>query len=156
LEAQRLRLELGACEKGADVLTLLAERVGEILQLMTTAIYARGEEQFSPVVARGPAVTPAFALHGALAPALVARGSPPEPAAAWPREDAAERAALVAMGVELAVPVLPRGELAAILCLGGKRSGDIFTPTDRALLQSLADKAADELLRFDREELARE
>jgi class 3 adenylate cyclase len=156
LEAQRLRLELGACEKGADVLTLLAERVGEILKLMTTAIYARGEHEFSPVVARGPAVTPAFALDGALARALAARGSPLEPAAAWPEDDAAERAALVAMGVELAVPVLPRGELAAILCLGGKRSGDIFTPTDRALLQSLADKAADELLRFDREDLARE
>ena len=156
LEAQQLRLELGRTAKAADVLTLLAERVGEILKLMTTAIYARGEQEFSPVVARGPAVTPAFALDGALARALVARGSPLEPTAAWPEDDATERAALVAMGVELAVPVLPRGELAAILCLGGKRSGDIFTPTDRALLQSLADKAADELLRFDREDLARE
>jgi len=156
LEAQRLRLELGRCAKAGEVLIILAERVTEILKLVTTAIYARGDHEFSPVVARGPAVSPAFALDGAFARSLVARATPLEPAAAWPEDDPTERAALAAMGVELAVPVLSHGELAAILCLGGKRSGDIFTATDRALLQSLADKAADELSRFDREDVARE
>jgi class 3 adenylate cyclase len=157
LEAQRLRLELAECTKAADVLTLLARRVGEILKLVTTAIYSRGPSEFSPVFARGPAVTPAFALDGPLASELAARASPLEPFnSSWHDDDPAEDAALAAMGVEIAVPVLPRAELAGFLCLGGKRSGDVFTTTDRALLQGLADKAADELLHFDREDLARE
>jgi len=156
LEAQRLRLELAECEKAADVLTLLARRVGEILKLVTTAMYSRGAAVFSPLYASGPAVTPAFAVDGPLVRELSARAAPLEPFTSWEDEDPAENAALAAMGVEIAVPVLLRTELSAFLCLGGKRSGDIFTPTDRALLQSLADKAADELLLFDREDLARE
>jgi len=156
LEAQRLRLELAECAKAADVLTLLARRVGEILKLVTTAMYSRGASEFSPVFARGPAVTPAFALDGPLARELAVRAAPLEPFTSWQDDDPAESAALAAMGVEVAVPVLPRAELAGFMCLGGKRSGDVFTATDRALLQSLADKAADELLLFDREDLARE
>ena len=156
LEAQRLRRELAECASGADVLSLLGERIAAILQLVTTAIYARASSAFSPVYARGPAVSPAFALDGPLAVALAGRAAPLEPFIAWRDDDPAESAALAAMGVELAVPVLPRGELAAFACLGGKRSGDIFTATDRALLQSLGDKAADELLRFDREDTERE
>jgi len=156
LEAQRLRRELAECASGADVLALLGERVAQILQLVTAAIYARASSAFSPVFARGPAVSPAFALDGPLARALAARATPLEPFAGWRDDDPAESAALAAMGVELAVPVVPGDELAAFACLGGKRSGDIFTATDRALLQSLADKAADELTRFDREDTERE
>jgi class 3 adenylate cyclase len=155
-EALRLRRELGECANAADVLTLLARRVFEILKLATTALYARDGGGFALVFARGPAVSPSFAVEGPFARALAAREAPLEPQATQHEEDPAETAALAAMGVELAVPVVLRGELAAFLCLGGKRSGDIFTPTDRALLQGLADKAADELLHFSREDLARE
>jgi adenylate cyclase len=40
-------------------------------------------------------------------------------------------------------------ELAAFLCLGPKRSGDIYTPTDLALLGAVAGKISDRLLAFD-------
>jgi class 3 adenylate cyclase len=156
LAAQQLRLELSQCAKAADVLTLLGERIAQILKLSTTAAYARGAHEFSPVVALGPAVTPAFSLDGSLAHLLGSRAAPFDATSDWPGADPGERAALAAMGVELAIPLVVRDELAGFLCLGGKRSGDVFTATDRALLQSLADKAADELLQFDREDLARE
>lgn len=156
LEAERLRQELAACEKPADVLTLLGKQLGSLLSLSTTAIYARGREAFSAVFAQGPAVTPAFALDGPLPRALAARAAPLEPFGGWRDDDPAERGALAAMGVEVAVPVVVRGEVLAFACLGGKRSGDVFTATDRALLQSLADRAAVELLRFDHEDVARE
>jgi len=156
LEAQQLRLELAQCAKAADVLLVLGQRVSEILTLTTTAVYARGAGEFAPVYARGPAVTPAFALDGSLARALALRAMPLDTALPWTGEHPVERAALAAMGVELVVPVHVRGELAGLLCLGGKRSGDVFTATDRALLLSLADKAADELLHFGRDDLARE
>jgi class 3 adenylate cyclase len=68
----------------------------------------------------------------------------------------ADWAALASMGVELVVPIVLRGELAAFICLGGKGSGDVFTATDAALLSGLADKAADELLRFEQAEVERQ
>jgi class 3 adenylate cyclase len=156
LDAERLRQELSVCRQPADVLTLLGQQLGSLLKLSTTAIYARGREGFSPVFAHGPAVTPAFALDGPLPRALASRGAPIEPFGSWHDDDPAERGALAAMGVEVAIPVVLRGEVAAFACLGGKRSGDIFTATDRALLQSLADRAAIELLRFDHEDVERE
>ena len=41
---------------------------------------------------------------------------------------------------QLVVPLFPTDELVAFLCLGQKESGDIYTETDRALLQALADR----------------
>jgi len=156
VEAHKLHAELGACEKPADVLTLLGQRLGALLQLQTAAIYARGADAFSPVFAHGPAVSPGFALDGPLPRALATRAAPLEPFAGWRDDDPAERRALAEMGVEVALPVLVRGDVAAFACLGGKRSGDVFTATDRALLQGLADRAAIELQRFDHEDVVRE
>ncbi len=56
---------------------------------------------------------------------------------------------LEALGAEAVVPVHRHGELAAAICLGAKRSGDVYTPTDLALLAAVADKVSGELLRFD-------
>jgi class 3 adenylate cyclase len=156
LEAARLRQQLSACRKPADVFTLLGQQLGSLLQLSTTAIYARSATGFLTVFAQGPAVSPAFALDGPLPRALASRGAPIESLTSWRNGDPAESGALAAMGVEVAVPVVLRGEVAAFACLGGKRSGDVFTATDRALLQSLADRAAVELLRFDHEDVERE
>jgi adenylate cyclase len=49
-----------------------------------------------------------------------------------------------------------RGEdLAAFLCLGPKRSGDVYTPTDLSLLTSVAETVSQQLRRFDQEETVR-
>ena len=47
------------------------------------------------------------------------------------------------------LPVRRGADLAAVICLGAKRSGDIYTATDLALLAAVADKVSGELLRFD-------
>jgi class 3 adenylate cyclase len=60
-----------------------------------------------------------------------------------------ERAALEALGAAVLVPVRRGLELAAVICLGAKRSGDVYTPTDLTLLGAVADKVSGELLRFD-------
>jgi adenylate cyclase len=50
-----------------------------------------------------------------------------------------------------------RGDtIAALLCLGQKRSGDIYTATDLTLLTAVAEKASAELRRFDEAEIALE
>jgi adenylate cyclase len=46
--------------------------------------------------------------------------------------------------------------VAAFLCLGHKRSGDIYTATDLTLLTAVAEKVSTELRRFDEAEIARE
>jgi adenylate cyclase len=47
------------------------------------------------------------------------------------------------------LPVRRGADLAAEIWLGAKRSGDIYTATDLALLAAVADKVSGELLRFD-------
>jgi adenylate cyclase len=49
------------------------------------------------------------------------------------------------------VPIDLAGDLVAFVCIGRKESGDIYTDTDRVLLQSLADLASRELRRFGHE-----
>jgi class 3 adenylate cyclase len=63
--------------------------------------------------------------------------------------------ALEAMGSELLVPVV-NDRLEAFICLGPKRSGRGYGASELALLQSVADKAADELRRFDLVEVQRD
>jgi class 3 adenylate cyclase len=58
-----------------------------------------------------------------------------------------ECGALEAMGTSLLVPVLT-DRLEAFVCLGAKHSGREYGPSELSLLQSVADKAADELRRF--------
>ena len=156
-DAGRVRTDLASCEKPADVLTSLGVRLRALLQLETVAIYVRSDEVFAPVFARGPGIAPAFDAEGALATRLEGARDALDPSRFRRGEpERADRAALESMAVELVVPISLRGELAAFVCLGGKGSGDIFTPSDVALLLGLADKAGDELLRFEQAEVERQ
>jgi class 3 adenylate cyclase len=67
-----------------------------------------------------------------------------------------DRAALETLGVPVVVPVRLEKELVLVLCLGSKRSGDVYTSSDMALLAALADKLSAELLRFDQDEILRQ
>lgn len=158
--ASRLRAELARCERSADVLALLGARLDELLRPDCIAIYCRAEASFAPVHARGAAIAPSLGDGGPIVALLAQtgeaidlarwRGRPPAAPAAR-----AERAVLDAMGTQLLVPLLAGTELAAFVCLGQKESGDIYTETDRVLLQGLADAASAALLRFDEAESRR-
>jgi class 3 adenylate cyclase len=155
-DAGRLRRDLSDCEKPAEVLTELGGRLGTLLHLETVAIYAHTSESFAPVFARGPGICPSFDPTGPLAAHLETFREPLDPGLIKGNVlQRADWAALASMGVELAIPIVLRGELAAFMCLGGKGSGDVFTATDAALLSGLADKAADELLRFEQADVER-
>jgi adenylate cyclase len=54
------------------------------------------------------------------------------------------------------VPVRQDDALAAFLCLGPKRSGDVYTSTDLSLLAAVAEKVSTELRRFAQDEVVRE
>jgi len=108
-------------------------------------VFAEGPPGPASCEGDGPLIGVIRGHVGALAPSggAAARGS-----AAL---DPFERAALETLGAEVVVPVKQRDRLVAFFCLGSKRSGDIYTPTDLALLAAAAEKFSAELVHLDRE-----
>jgi class 3 adenylate cyclase len=151
--ALALREALGASEKPSELIETLGNQLEALLAPTCTVIYAATGDEFAPVFVRGPAAAPSFALDKGLGLVLAAEGGVVTVPlrrrhAFWQSLGADEASALEAMGAAVLVPLKPRGLCAGFVCLGEKRSGDVYTAQDRALLASVADKAADELVRF--------
>jgi class 3 adenylate cyclase len=152
--ALAVREALAASEKPSELIETLGVKLDALLSPTCTVIYAAAAgDEFAPVFVRGPAAAPAFSLEKGLGLVLAAEsGVVPVPARRrhpfWQSLGADEASALDAMGAALLVPLKPRGLCAGFVCLGDKRSGDVYTAQDRALLASIAEKTADELVRF--------
>jgi len=151
--ASALRSALAQSEKPSELIEVLGTKLEALLAPTCTVIYAATGEEFAAVFVRGPAAAPAFALEKGLALVLAAEaGVVGVPARRrhpfWQSLPPDEVSALEAMGAALLVPLKPRGVCAGFVCLGDKRSGDVYTAQDRALLAGIAEKASDELVRF--------
>jgi class 3 adenylate cyclase len=136
----------------------MAMRAGEgfdaLLKPESVAIYGRAEDAFEPLFLRGQALPPAFEANSMLVQVLEARAAP-----LFARSEELgpfERAALETLGAEVVVPLLREKQVVAFSCLGGKRSGDIYTASDLALLASASERCAEVIARIDAETLARE
>jgi len=143
----------------------LTERTGSglhgLLRPDACVIYAAAPDGYAPVFAEGRAVPPAFEADGPLIGTLRGRRGALSLSDAGRRPDEAplgpfDRAALETLGAEVVVPVRQDDALAAFLCLGSKRSGDVYTSTDLSLLAAVAETVSRELRRFDQEETIRE
>ena len=153
-----LREALAGSEKPSDLIDTLGAKLDGLLAPTCTAIYAATGDELVPVFVRGPAAAPGFSLEKGLAQQLAEeRGvlvvPPRRRHPFWQALGAEEASALESMGAALLVPLRPRGVCAGFVCLGEKRSGDVYTEQDRALLASIAAKASDELVRFHELEL---
>ncbi len=118
-----------------------------------TVVYARAGDVFTPLAVRGRTAPPAFAVQSALIAAFQERTTPLA-AERWTARRSTsitpfERAAIETLEVALLVPFRRGPELVAFSCLGPKRSGDIYTPTDLAWLGAVAGKISDRLLALD-------
>jgi class 3 adenylate cyclase len=143
----RLLQQLAACQNIEELTKLTGEGVDALLHPEATAIYARAGDAFEPLFVRGRAAPPAFESSSVLVKVLEKRSSP---LAARAREISPfDRAALETLGVEVVVPTQGAADLAAFMCLGAKRSGDIYTSTDLALLTALANRCSEVLARLD-------
>jgi class 3 adenylate cyclase len=143
----------------------LTERVGEgltdVLHPEACVVYAASEDAFVPVFVRGRAVPPAFEANGPLVGTLRTQQSPLALSDAGRRPDEAalgpfDRAALETLEAEVVVPVRQGDALAAFVCLGPKRSGDVYTSLDVSLLTAVSETASRELHRFEQEAAVRE
>jgi class 3 adenylate cyclase len=160
-EAQRVRGELAECRDPSELLTTLGQRLDQLVRPERLVIYGRTGDAYAPVFERGQAVLPAFDATSPLLSHLAGgRGAVDATRLGRSRDgpvlSAKEQAALESMAIEVLVPLVLAGQLAAFVCLGEKRSGDVFTSTDLALLQSLADRASDLLQHFDELEVYRQ
>jgi hypothetical protein len=123
--------------------------------------YERAGAAYAPVFVRGKAVPPAFDASSSLVTTLQTQTVPIE-VEQWRRRTAgvqlgpADQAALDSLGAAVLLPVSRNQALTAFVCLGQKRSGDVYTSTDLALLAAVADKVSGELRRFDEAEIRRQ
>ena len=151
--------EVRECEDASELTTRVGSTLVRLLRPELCAVYGRREEGFVPVFVRGRAVPPGFDGKGSLATALSQQAGPLDVEAALGRRrlalDPFEHAALETLGAALLLPIRAR-QLDAFVVLGRKRSGDIYTSTDHAMLARLADQVAAQLRGYDQEALVRE
>jgi hypothetical protein len=142
----------------------LTERAGaglsRLLHPEACVVYA-GAQSYVPVFVEGRAVPAAFEADSPLIGTLRGRRAPLSLSNVGRRPDEAplgpfDRAALETLGAEVVVPVQQGDSLAAFLCLGPKRSGDVYTSTDLSLLAAVAETISQRLERFDQDAVIRE
>ena len=129
---EALLQDLAAADGPDALVTLVGERLDTLVRPQSCLIYAPLGDGFAPVFARAaetPDGPPTLPADGPLVAALRTRTAPLD-VRSWtltrrlPRD---ERAALEALGAAVLVPVRRGLELAAVICLGAKRSGDVYT-----------------------------
>src|SRR5262249_45212883 len=148
-----LLAQISGCADAPQLTQLVGQGLDVLLRPTSAVLYARTGHTFTPIAVRGRPAPPAFSVQSALIAALQERTTPLA-AERWTARRAAslapfERAALETLDVAVLVPIRRRSDLVAFSCLGPKRSGDIYTPTDLALLGAVAGRIADRLLSLD-------
>jgi class 3 adenylate cyclase len=147
---------LSACTDARELTERAGRELNRLLRPEACVVYARVEDSYAPVFAEGRAAPSAFAAESPLVGTLRTRHVPLSLSAEGRRPDEAalgpfDRAALETLGAEVVVPVRQGDALPAFLCLGPKRSGDVYTSTDLSLLAAVGGTVSQQLQRFDQD-----
>jgi signal transduction histidine kinase len=133
--------QLSRCRSADELLELAAERSAQLFHAKGFALYRREATAHRRLRAAG-LLLPLEVLLDVPLPKLPAPGNAPPD--------------LRAAGVEIAVPIHREGRLDAFVCLGRKRSGDIYTHTDGSLLLAVAQRVETAAGRLEKELADRE
>ncbi len=152
---------LGASKGPAALAETVGAGLDELFHPESCSVYVRDGESFAPIWVRGHVVPPAFPASSPLVSVLEERGVPLSAEGLRRRGGESslspfDRAALETLGVPVILPVRPAGALAAVICLGSKRSGDIYTSSELDLLGRLAERVSAGFARFGPEQLTEE
>jgi class 3 adenylate cyclase len=142
----KLIVELAHCRSAQELTDLSAERLEALLRPESLVVYGRAESVFAPVLAHGRAVPPAIASDGPLVHVLESRTTPL--AGSAKAIDPFDRAVLATLDTEVLIPIRRGETLVAFMCLGRKRSRDIYTPAELALLTAIATANGEALQRL--------
>ena len=139
---------------------LLGQRLHDLLRPESCVLYGHTDGSYAPLIIKGRAAVPAFAADAPLITALRQRRGPLAfegiaRHAAGPMSPF-DHAVLETLEAAVVIPCWRGDALSLILCLGPKRSGDVYTPTDIRLLAMLADKVSSQLVHFDQAEMIRQ
>ena len=157
---QQLLQELNSCETPQDLLALVGERLTALLRLESCVMYSRAETRYVPIFVRGSVIPPVLEAESPLVGALQTRTSPVD-VEQWQRTarvqlEAADRATLDSLRVVLVLPLSRTEPPTSFVCLGQKRSGDIYTSTELTFLTAIAGKVASEQLHFNEADIQRQ
>lgn len=157
LEAEIVTLtrELQQQTNLSTLLAFCGERVNLLWNLESCVVYGRNDGAYVPIVVQGSAIPAVFAERGALISALQTQTTPLD-VERWRRIaeiylTSADVTALENLRAEVLVPLYRIDQLVAFVCLGPKRSGDIYTATDFVLLTTVGKALEAELVRYDEE-----
>lgn len=138
----RLIAEIAGAQPSARLFEWLGARLDALLRPESLAVHRREDGALRPARLRATPAPPALPLEGALFSALAARAEPiAAPRWSEAREAAGDplaRAALETLGAALLVPLRSADALIGFISLGPKRSGDIYTRTELALVTAVA------------------
>ena len=149
---QQLMRELPTTPSREALLGLIGERLFALWQMENCVIYSKNATRYVPVFVRGSSTPPVLDAQGPLTGALQARAATAD-IERWQRTVRASLSRTEREELEnlraAAVLMIGRGDTpTAFLCLGRKTSGDVYTPTDIALLAALGKRVSQELVRF--------
>lgn len=145
---EQLLRDVSQCGSSDQVLDLLAERLDGIVRPEACHVYVAEGGRFA---IRGGDPASWLPEQGPLARALARRPTPlrvaeSELARGVPELMPEEASALVASGARVLLPLRCGKDLAAIVALGPRRTGDVYTDSDLTLLGAVVEKASAELL----------
>lgn len=149
---QQLPHELPAATSREALLALIGDRLFTLWPMENCVIYRKHATQYEPVFMRGSSTPIVFAVQSPVAEALQSRVGTAN-IERWQRTvrtslNRTEREALENLRVAVVIAIGRSNPPTAFVCLGRKSSGDVYTPTDIALLAALADRVSHELCRF--------
>jgi hypothetical protein len=150
---QQLVRDLPSHNTLSSLLTFAGERLFSLLRAENCVIYGRVDTRYVPVFVSGSIAPATFDAQSPLLGALQARASVVD-ADRWQRTVRAslsrsEQALLSGLRVAAVLPVGRAEGPVLLICLGQKRSGDIYTSTDFQLLSTVREKISQELRRFE-------
>jgi hypothetical protein len=157
---KQLLAELSGCEGPRVLFTRVGEGLYALLRPENCVLYGRTETAYVPLLVRGSVVPPTFASDSPLVSILQTRATSVD-SDRWQRTvrtylGQSERAALRGLRVAGVLPIRLGGSPIAFVCLGQKRSGDVYTATDFSLLSNVAEKVGQELRRFETADVDRQ
>ncbi len=135
--------EISEIEGRDQMIEHVGSRLASCLNTRTCIVFGMARTDYEAQYSLGATEAPALSAESTLVATLRER-SAPLAADRLSRRDRIgqlppeERAILSDLAVSVVVPIRARGRLLGFVCLGTKRSGDIYTSTELALLTAVA------------------
>lgn len=135
--------EVSEIEERNPMIEHVGSRLSAFLNARTCIIFGMARTGYEVLYCVGADEPPAIPTESVLVATLGERSAPLATDRLSRRDriqqlPPEERAILADLAVTVVVPIRSRGRLLGFVCLGGKRSGDIYTSTELALLTAVA------------------